>query len=57
MLNYFNEIFTDDGIITSFYGMSVEPDNSFQSKLDYAKEFLGEKYLLATPVEKKNETA
>jgi hypothetical protein len=52
MLNYFNEIFTDDGIITSFYGMSVEPDNSFQSKLDDAKQFLGEKYLLAIPVDK-----
>jgi hypothetical protein len=52
MLNYFSDIFTDDGIITSFYGMSVEPDNSFQAKLDDAKEFLGEKYLLATPVGK-----
>jgi hypothetical protein len=54
MLNYFNEIYTDDGIITSFYGMNVEPDNSFQAKLDDAKEFLGEKYLLAHPVEKLN---
>ena len=42
-------------IITSLYGMKIEADPTYENKLQAAIEYLGDKYLLAKPVEKSDE--
>lgn len=47
------EIFDQDNeIIANFYGMKIQPDPTYKKKLAKAIEYLGDKYLLAKPVEK-----
>jgi hypothetical protein len=40
--------------IVSLYGMDFKPVDMYEEKRKAALEYLGEKYLLAKPVERKN---
>jgi hypothetical protein len=41
-------------IITSLYGMKILPNKEHKNKLKAAIQYLGSKYLLATPIMKGN---
>ena len=41
-----------DENIANFYGMKIQPDPSYKEKREKAIAYLGDKYLLAKPVEK-----
>jgi hypothetical protein len=41
-------------IITSLYGMKILPNKEHENKLKAAIQYLGRKYLLATPIMKGN---
>jgi hypothetical protein len=41
-------------IITSLYGMTILPNKEHKNKLKAAIQYLGNKYLLATPITKGN---
>jgi hypothetical protein len=53
MFKFMTEIFDQDNEnIANFYGMQIEPDPTYKKKLAKAIDYLGDKYLLAKPVEK-----
>jgi len=53
MFKFMTEIFDQDNEnIANFYGIQIEPDPTYKKKLAKAIEYLGDKYLLAKPVEK-----
>lgn len=41
-------------VIHSLYGMKPVPQQDYSEKLKAAKEYLGDKYVLAKPVERKD---
>jgi hypothetical protein len=49
-----NMFFESSESIVSLYGMDFKPVDMYEEKRKAALEYLGEKYLLAKPVERKN---
>ena len=47
--------FESSAIITCLYGMNFKPIDTYAEKRKQAIEYLGDKYLLAKPVERKHE--
>jgi hypothetical protein len=53
MFKFIEDIFEqDDESIKNFYGIKIEPDPTYKKKLNKAIKHLGEKYVLAKPIEK-----
>ena len=56
MLDYIEKIFDEYGhgvVMKSMYGLKVEPDPNRERRVQAVIESMGDKYLLAKPIERK----
>jgi len=56
MFDYLNQLLDEYGhglVMKSMYGLKVEPDPTREKKVQAVIESMGDKYLLAKPIERK----
>jgi len=56
MFDYLNQLLDEYGhglVMKSMYGLKVEPDPNREKKVQAVIESMGDKYLLAKPIERK----